>query len=129
MRTPSPYFPSPLSRTLTYSIEGKLRVDDRVNQGKWPGMGAANSMYPTEAEKFDSITPFLKAAKMKDAPRRNYVIQPGGAAIYFEGQADMVEAIYGTPSTAHIPTDKESFSKEVSGSKPMTVGRFTGMER
>lgn len=126
MRIPSPFIPSSLSRKMTYNLEGKVQADDRVSQGKWPSMGSANSMYPTEAERFDSITPFMKAAKLKDASRRNYVIQPGGAAVYFDNPPDMVEAIYGTPSTAHIPTDQDSFSKGLSQGKPATMGRPMG---
>lgn len=118
----SPFVPSSISRTITYNAEGKIRTEDRLNFGRWGGVGVANSMYPTEAEKFDSMAPFLKAAKERDAPRRNYVIQPGGATVYFDNPVDMKQAIYGTPATAHIPTDQESFGKALDQGRPMASG-------
>lgn len=43
----------------------------------------SNSLYDTEAERFDVVAPFLAKALAKDRPRRNYVIEPGGRAIYY----------------------------------------------
>lgn len=127
MFIPSQYVPSMVSRKLTYDSEGRLRVEDRVNQGKWPaGMADANSTYPTDAERFDAIAPHIKANKEKDAPRRNYVIQPGGNIVYFDGGKNLHEAIYGTPSTAHIPQEKDSFGKALSERVPMATARSTG---
>ena len=68
------------------------------------GIAEANSLYATDAEMFGSITPFLKKNRIKDARRRNYVIQAGGACIYFEGSDP-----YGEKSRVDFPSEKESF--------------------
>lgn len=60
-----------------------------------PGRGGANSSCPTEAERYGSVTPFMDRNRRKDAPRRNYVVQPGGAIAYFETPEAMEEALTG----------------------------------
>jgi len=76
------FVPSKFQKRLQYDPEGRLR-EYNVSRSSTGGVAVANSLYATDAERFDSIAPFLAANMEKDRPRRNYVILPGGSALYF----------------------------------------------
>lgn len=85
MYIPDRFMPSNLVRQIHYDEEGRLRTfREAGTRNEEGGIGEANSLYATDAEHYDRCAPHLRAAKIKDAKRRNYIIQPGGACIYFQ---------------------------------------------
>ena len=52
------------------------------------------------------MAPFIRRNKAKDSVRRNYVVQPGGAIIVFDGPAP---ASVPSPLRALRPSDRETF--------------------
>ena len=83
MQIPNGFMQSSATKTTEYDQEGRLRLT-RYGHGGEGGVGESNSIYATDAELFGTCAPFLKANRMKDAKRRNYIIQSGGALILFE---------------------------------------------
>ena len=96
------------SQRLTYNHEGKLQVENLSRQSTG-GIGRANSRFATEAEEFDSIAPFLAQNRAVDAERRNYVIQPGGACLYFANEERLAEPYAHNRAQFDGPDDRESF--------------------
>ena len=107
------FVPSSAIRRREYDEEGRLR-ETRIGPGPHTdgesGIAESNSLFATDAEFFGSITPFLKKNRIRDAKRRNYIIQPGGACIYFENQAQL-EDPYGNGRVQYTdaPSAQESF--------------------
>jgi len=119
MRVPNGFKSSQAARQIQYDEEGRMR-DVNVSRQSTGSVGDANSLYATEAEKFGTVAPFLKANMNKDATRRNYVIQPGGAAIYFDGPAHHED----DRERAEFHDQRESFGhNSLDGSKMVTGGR------
>mgnify|MGYP000898631851 CR=1 FL=1 len=117
MNIPNGFRPSGAARATFYDEEGRLRefnISRGMDEG---GVSSTNSMFATEAEDFGSIAPFLHRAKVKDAKRRNYVIQPGGAAIYFDD-----ERAPELPSRQEFPHPKTSFGHDSLDSTAMAQG-------
>lgn len=79
------FLPSSQSKQFFFDVDGRV-LQSHVSRGDDPALGEANSIYATDAEKFGTIAPFLKVNRTRDAKRRNYVIQPGGACLYFDTQ-------------------------------------------
>lgn len=108
MFIPNQFVSSTALRQREYDPEGRLR-EFRITGGRDSddgGIAAANSLYATDAEFFGSMAPFLRCNKARDARRRNYIIQPGGAAIVFNGPAPAVPP---SPLRALMPSEQESF--------------------
>ena len=108
MFIPNQFVPSTAMRLREYDSEGRLR-EFRITGGRDSddgGIAEANSLYATDAEFFGTMAPFLKRNKALDAPRRNYVIQPGGAALVFRGPAPSVVQ---SPVRQCMPSGQESF--------------------
>lgn len=116
MFIPNGFTSSSAVRRREYDAEGRLR-ETRIGPGPHSdgesGIAEANSRYATDAEMFGTISPFLKRNKARDAQRRNYVIQPGGACIYFENEKEL-EDPYGGGRVQYTdaPTEKESFGHD-----------------
>ena len=109
MRIPNNFLPSKFQKQIGYDEEGRL-IEFNLSRQHTGGIGNANSMYATHAEQFDVMTPFLKANKAKDAPRRNYIIQPGGAAIYFgPRRAEAFPDPYGGGRVQYTVPDERTF--------------------
>lgn len=83
------YFVSSSVGALTYDLAPKQRVEQTVRE--------SNRALPTRDEKYGAVAPFLLNAKLKDAGRRNYTIQPGGATAFFSDRDSMIEAVTGVP--------------------------------
>ena len=112
MIPPSGFIPSNANRARFYDEEGRLKEFRPGTQGGESDEGAiaeANSLFATDAELFGSISPFLKVNKIRDAKRRNYIIQPGGACIYFEADKELKDPYGGGRVQFTGPSDKESF--------------------
>ena len=111
MFVPNGFIPSNANRTREYDEEGRLR-ETRIGPGPHTdgdgGITESNSLFATDAEMFGAVTPFLKRNRIRDARRRNYVIQPGGACIYFEGERTLPDP-YEEKARAEMPTEQESF--------------------
>lgn len=120
MFIPGRFLPSSAVRNRQYDEEGRLR---EVRPGPGPhtdgdsGIAESNSLFATEAEMFGAITPVLKRNRIRDAKRRNYIIQPGGACIYFEAEKELKDPYGGgrVQYTVDMPEAKESFGH---GSQP-----------
>jgi hypothetical protein len=75
MHIPNGWVPSVMATQLVY--------DPATKTGVQVTSVDASSAYPTEAERFSSVTPFLAANMAKDRPRRNYIVEPGGRTVYY----------------------------------------------
>ena len=88
MYIPNAWPPSIAVTRREYDLEGRL-METRPGPGPHSdGIGVANSIYATEAEEFDSITPFLKKNRREDIKRKGYFIQPGGACMELKKPED-----------------------------------------
>lgn len=110
MHAPNGFVPSNVIHQTMYDEEGRLktfRINSRSDDDS--GISEANSLYATDAELFGTVAPFLKKAKIKDAGRRNYIVQPGGACIYFSDDKPLSDP-YGNGRVQFTgPSEKESF--------------------
>lgn len=115
------FLPSSTVRRQTYDEEGRLRevrIGPDGSHSQLGGVGEYNSMYSSTAEAFGEIAPFLKAARLRDAKRRNYIIQPGGACIYFESEPPMEDPWANGRVQFNAPSDQETFGhNSLDGSK------------
>lgn len=126
MFIPGKFVPSHVNHQTHYDEEGRLRTF-RIGMGEDGGVGEANSLYATQAEYFGSRAPFIKNNQIRDAKRRNYIIQPGGACIYFETERELEDPYGGGRVQYTAPSDKESFGhNSMDGSKMPNPGvQFT----
>jgi hypothetical protein len=112
MYSPNGFVPSSAIRRREYDEEGRLR-ETRIGPGAHTdgdsGIAESNSLYATDAEYFGAITPFLKKNRIRDAKRRNYVIQPGGACLYFSEDKAPEDAFGGGKVVFDAPGEKDSF--------------------
>jgi hypothetical protein len=95
-----------------YDEEGRVhsfRKNTKSASSDDGGIAEANSLYATDAELFGTCAPFLRANKLRDAKRRNYVIQPGGACIYFKDDAPLKDPYGGGRVQFTAPDERESF--------------------
>lgn len=120
MMIPNGFMPSDVVRRTYYDPEGRLKSFN-ISRPEEGGIGDTNSLFSTDAERFGSLPPFLKANKEKDASRRNYIIQPGGAAIYFE--EDRIEGAL--PRKTEFPAPKTSFGHDSLDATAMVQGGVT----
>ena len=107
-------FPPSSARTRMYDQEGRLkefRVDSRGASSDDGSIAEANSLYATDAELFGQVAPFLKRAKIRDANRRNYIVQPGGAVIYFDdSEPQQLQDPFGNGRVQFTaPSEQETF--------------------
>ena len=112
MFIPSGFAPSRANVQRQYDSEGRLRevrIDSSGASSGDPGIAQSNSLFATDAELFGTITPFLKRARLKDAKRRNYVIQPGGACLYSETDQQLADPYNHGQVRFDMPTEQESF--------------------
>ena len=117
MTTPNRWVPSRAAKLASYDAEGTLHEFNLSRQATG-GVGRYNSLFATEAEAFDSIAPHLAINRAKDVSRRNYVVQQGGATIYFEGPAVVVDPYTGHRTPHPFPNDRASFGHtRVGGSR------------
>jgi|ERR1700690_372239 len=136
MFVPSPFQPSNATHRFVYDEEGRMRsfrVGPDGAHTQEGGVGESNSLFATDAEYFGTITPFLKVNRIKDARRRNYIIQPGGACIYFDGEKVLKDPYNNGKVQYTAPSDQESFghnsmdgnklAQGVDGGRAFTVGR------
>ena len=134
MFAPNGFTPSTVVHARMYDEEGRLKT---MRPGPGPhtdgdsGISEANSLYATESEMFGTVTPFLKKNRIADAKRRNYVIQPGGACIYFKEEQMLADPYdHGRVQFTDMPSERESFGhnsmdgSKLSGStgRPLSVG-------
>lgn len=87
----------------------KVRVNSKTASSDNGGIAEANSLYATDAELFGTISPFLKRNKLADAKRRNYIIQPGGACIYFENDPQLADPYDHNRVQFTAPSERETF--------------------
>jgi len=118
MFIPNGFVPSNANRQREYDAEGRLREVSYSSPTQDGGIAEASSLFATEAEQFGTISPFLKRNKAKDAQRRNYVIQPGGACIYFREDPEL-EDPYGGGRVQFTPTAQESFGHDSQPGGPL----------
>lgn len=123
MFVPNAFVPSTAVHAMLYDEEGRLK-SYRVGPGPHtsssddPGIAEANSLFATDAELFGTITPFLKKSRLADAQRRNYVIQPGGACLYFENDPKLADPYAHGRVQFTAPSERESFGhNSLDGSK------------
>ena len=109
MRIPSPFAPSSFARRVQYDDEGRMREYRPGTQGD-TGIGDSNSLFATESERFDAITPFLKRSKAAADKAREYVIQPGGACLYKRVE----EEPYYSQRKFEYPDGRQSFGHRTS---------------
>lgn len=119
---PNGFMPSDVVRRTYYDPEGRLKSFN-ISRQEEGGIGDTNSLFSTEAERFGSLPPFLKANKQKDAKRRNYIIQPGGACIYFEDEEGAPQAVL--PRRTEFPAPKTSFGHDSLDATSMVMGGVT----
>ena len=114
MNPPSGFKPSAAVEDRVFDQEGRLH-EFNISRGGVGGIGEANSLYATESEKFGSVAPFLHLNMEKDRPRRNYIVQPGGA-ILFNPEPEV---------EAEFPTRQESFGHNTleSAQQPSGTGK------
>jgi len=117
---PNGFMPSDVVRRTMYDQEGRLKSFN-ISRPEEGGVGDRNSLFATDAELFGTMAPFLRANKEKDAARRNYVIQPGGACIYFEEEVPPSVL----PSRTEFPTPKTSFGHDSLDATAMVQGGVT----
>lgn len=126
MFIPSPFIASTVNRQTFYDEEGRMHS---VHVGSAAdgdgGIAEANSLYATDAEMFGTCAPFLKRAKIADAKRRNYIIQPGGACIYWEDPVQLKDLYnHGQVQFSTAPSERESFGHNSSpGPRPVAPNR------
>jgi len=112
MHIPNGFVPSDLQRYRVHDQEGRLvefRIDSSITSSDDGGIAEANSLYATRAEMFGSIAPFLKRNRARDVTRRNYVIRPGGEAVYEIDRPDI---------RFNFPSEQESMGhNSLNGSK------------
>lgn len=113
MFAPNGFLPSTVVHARMYDEEGRLKA---VRPGPGPhtdgdgGIAEANSLYATDAEFFGEIAPFLKRNRLADAQRRNYIIQPGGACIYFKEDPQLADPYdHNRVQYTDMPSERESF--------------------
>jgi hypothetical protein len=95
-----------------YDEEGRLksfRVNSKGASSDDDGIAESNSLYSTDAELFGTITPFLKKNRIRDAQRRNYVIQPGGACIYWKEDNKLADPYAHGRVQFTAPGERETF--------------------
>ncbi len=109
MFIPSGFLPSGANKIRSYDVEGRLHESRPGPGGNDGGIAESNSLFSTEAEEFGSCAPFLKKNKIKDARRRNYIIQPGGACIYFESERRLEDPYDNGRVQFTAPSEQESF--------------------
>ena len=112
MFVPNPFLPSNAVHMIQYDEEGRLRkvrVNSPGASSDDGGIAEANSLYATDAELFGSITPFMKRNKLNDSKRRNYIIQPGGACIYFQEDKPLKDPYGGGRVQFTAPSERETF--------------------
>lgn len=105
---PNQWRASKEQKLYSYDEEGRL-LEFNISRQSTGGIGDANSLYATDAERFSAKAPFIARAMEKDATRRNYVVQPGGATIYFDGPARVTAA---EKVGYTVPDPKESFGHD-----------------
>jgi len=107
VQIPNGFVPSDVVRRTYYDPEGRM-LSFNISRQSTGGVSAANSLLATDAEHFDVCAPFLRRNKLNDAKRRNYVVQPGGAILYFD------EDVPGSNrrSTAELLDPKISFGHD-----------------
>lgn len=120
MYIPNQFVSSTAVRRREYDLEGRLR-EFRISGGRDSddrGIASSNSLYSTDAEFYDQMAPFLLRNRRIDAQRRNYVVQPGGAVLVFDGPAPAV-----APSSMRTlrPSEGETF-----GHNSMDGTKFRG---
>lgn len=129
MFIPNGFIPSTFARRISYDEEGRLR-EFNLSRQSTGGIGDANSLYATDAERFDSIAPFLKKNIAKDVARRDYRIQPGGACLYFSSPEELQDPYGGGKVQYTGPDPRTSFGHDsmpgrelqgVSGASAFTV--------
>ncbi len=123
MYQPGGWVPSKLATWAGYSPEGRL-VQADPSRDQTGGAGVSNSLYETDAERFDVVTPFLAKALEKDRPRRNYIVQPGGATIYY-GPRPAPRHPYGEPRPLY-PAALDQVGHDSQDSRHETPTRATG---
>lgn len=126
MQIPNGFLPSKYQKQIGYDVEGRLR-EFNISRESTGGIGDANSLYATDAERFGTMAPFLKRNKAKDAPRRNYIIQPGGACIYFGDQPAPADPYDNGRVQYTAPDPKTSFGHDTAevispGTNPVRPG-------
>lgn len=112
MWIPNGFVPSSINRTREYDEEGRLREVRHDSKGASSSDGAiaeSNSLFATDAELFGTITPFMRVNKLRDADRRNYIIQPGGACIYFDPERPPPDPWDNGRVQFTAPSDRETF--------------------
>jgi hypothetical protein len=127
---PNGFLSSEIARRVTYDEEGRLR-DINISRGSVGGIADANSLFATEAEKLGSIAPFLRMNRREDVRRRNYIIQAGGACVYFDPESPEAPPLH--KIRPEVPDPRTSFghdsmdgTKMARGTPSFTVGRLTG---
>lgn len=121
MWIPNAFAPSSSVHATFYDEEGRLKTFRPGTQGAESDDGSlaeANSLFATDAEYFGQVAPFLRRNKIKDCRRRNYIIQPGGACIYFSEEEPLMDP-YGNGRVQYTaPSDRETFGhNSMDGSK------------
>lgn len=109
MFAPNGFVPSSHVRKFLYDEEGRLLTHRPASQDDNPALAEANSLYATDAEVFGVMPPFLAAAKRRDSKRRNYIVQPGGACIYFEDDRRLADPWDHNRVQYTAPDERESF--------------------
>lgn len=122
MFVPNGFVPSSAARQTYYDEEGRLRVVN-ISRDSVGGIGESNSLFATDSEMFGAIAPFIKRNKSKDAPRRNYVIQPGGACIYFDPEKLLADPYDHGRVQFTGPSSRESFGHNSMDGSKMVQGR------
>lgn len=127
MQLPNGFKSSEFARRIQYDDEGRMYEQDMALPNQATGIGDANSLYATDAERFDSISPFLAANRARDAMRRNYIIAPGGDRVFPDvDESQQPEA---------LPSQRTSFghdsldgTKMVTGGRAFTLGQQAGRQ-
>ena len=113
MFIPNGFTPSTVNHATMYDEEGRLksfRINSRNDDDA--GIAEANSLYATNAEMFGTITPFLRVNRIADAQRRNYVVQPGGACIYWQEDPRLEDPYLHGRVQFTGPSERESFGHD-----------------
>ena len=125
MYIPGRFVPSGLTKTIHYDEEGRMR-EFRKDSKDEAGLGEANSLYATDAEMFGSRAPFLKVNNIRDARRRNYIIQAGGACIYWEVDPMLAEPYDHNRVQYTAPDSRDSFGHNSMDGLPSRMASNVG---
>lgn len=104
---PNGFAPSPLAQGADYDHEARL-IETKPfdpNFDEEPELASRQSMYQTLAQDPNSIAPHLKAAIVRDRPRRNYSVEAGGSVVYHN---DSIPAGVASLPSYDAPTRQES---------------------